>query len=116
MHLTQFPAAIHTSQLNLLRAEQLLRPLQATVDHLTAKIEYEIAFDPELKNDAQRKARRIELSSTPDYIQAVEALQVVKDGLEAMKVNHKLLVDRFSVCKLEKCEAIIAMELRSNAA
>ncbi len=115
MNLNQFPDAIHAIQCNLLQANQTLRQLQIIVDQLNGRIEYEIAFDVNLKNDAQRKARRIELMSTVEYCQAVEQFQAAKDHFNQIEIDYKLLVDRFAVAKLEKRETIAALELRAGA-
>lgn len=114
MQLVQFPQAIHSCQHNLLKAGQLVRQLQANLDRLSAKIDSEVAFDLELKNEAQRKARRIALTETPEYAKAMELLQVAKDRLTEMEIDHQLLLNQFAVLKLRKWESIVQKEIQTR--
>lgn len=70
MKLVDYPVAIAEKERQLLRIEQHLRRLQDTVNRLTAEIDTEIAFDSELRNDAQRRAKRLELMGAADYRKA----------------------------------------------
>lgn len=115
MNLASYPKAIHASQVQQLRAEQLVRKLKEKVGQILAKIDYEIAWDTELKNDAQRKARRIELMNQAEYKDALELLQAAEDNLKESQIELELLTNQFTVAKLEKREAIAKLETRANA-
>ncbi|MGC8711728.1 MAG: hypothetical protein ACP5RH_04995, partial [Leptodesmis sp.] len=79
MKLIDYPAEIAEKQRQLLRIEQHIRRLQEIVNGLTAEIDTAIAFDSDLKNDAQRKAKRLELMSTAEYRKAVANLLMAQD-------------------------------------
>jgi hypothetical protein len=79
---------------------------------MTAEIDTTIAFDTELRNDAQRKARRLDLMSTAEYRKAVANLQMAQDERAEIDIDLNLLRNQFSVLKLEKREAIAIRELQ----
>lgn len=110
--LKEFPQAIAQVQRQLLKTDQQLRQLSESVAILTAAIERQIAFDPTLKNDAQRKARRTELmESDRDYIAAANALKSVQDRRETLLIELQFLRNQFSVLKLDVRAAIATKEL-----
>lgn len=113
MKLTDYPDAIADLQRQLLRTEQHLRQLSESVTFCTAAIDRQIAFDSELRNDSQRKARRAELlESDPDYITATNALKAAQDQKAELEIELGLLRNQFSLLKLEKREAIAVRELQ----
>ena len=71
MRLLDYPATIAQKQRELLQSEQHIRRLQDILNRLTAEVDTTIAFDSDLRNDAQRKAKRLELMKTSDYRKAV---------------------------------------------
>lgn len=88
------------------------RHLQEIVNGLTAEIDTAIAFDSDLKNDAQRKAKRLELMSTAEYRKAVANLLMAQDERAEIEIDTNLLRNQFSVLKLQLREAIAARELQ----
>jgi multidrug resistance efflux pump len=112
MKLIDYPAAIAERQRDLLQADQRIRRLQDTLNRLTAEIDTAIAFDTELRNDAQRKAKRLELMSSAEYRKAVATLQMAQDERAEIEIDLSLLRNQFSVLKLEKREAIGIRELQ----
>ncbi|MBE9178627.1 hypothetical protein IQ268_08650 [Oculatella sp. LEGE 06141] len=116
MNLSNYPEAIAQSQFQLLLAERTVRRLQEQLTRLTAKIDSAIAFDADLKNDAQRKAKRTELLESPEYLEVAEVYQAAKDKHAEMEIELQLLLNRFSVAKLEQRHAIAIMELRTASA
>jgi hypothetical protein len=78
----------------------------------TAEIDTAIAFDTELRNDAQRKAKRMELMNTAEYRKAVAILQMAQDERAEIEIDLSLLRNQFSVLKLEKRDAIATRELQ----
>jgi chromosome segregation ATPase len=110
--LNQYPEAIADLQRKLLKTDQRIRQLAESVAILTAAIERQIAFDVSLKNDSQRKARRVELmESDGDYISASIALKAAQDRRESLLIELQLLRNQFSVLKLDMREAIAVKEL-----
>lgn len=112
MKLIDYPVAIAEKQRNLLQTEQHIRRLQDIINRLTAEIDTAIAFNTELKNDAQRKAKRLELMSAPDYRRAATNLQITQDERAEIEIDLNLLRNQFSVLKLQLREAIAARELQ----
>ncbi len=71
MQLNEYPQAIADLQRQLLELDQRLTAQREQVAFCLNSIDRAIAFNQELKNDAQRKAKRTELMETDqDYIQA----------------------------------------------
>ena len=112
MKLIDYPAAIAQQQRSLLREEQHVRRLQEVVNRLIAEIDMQIAFDTELKNDAQRKAKRIKLMKAPEYQTAFINLQMAHDRRSEIEIDLNLLRNQLSVMKLEMREAIAIRELQ----
>jgi hypothetical protein len=112
MKLLEYPAAIAESQRQLLRADQRIRRMQDILNNMTAEIDTAIAFDPNLKNDAQRKAKRLELMQAVEYRKAVANLQIAYDQRTEIEIDLGLLRNQFSALKLEMREAITARELQ----
>jgi hypothetical protein len=112
MKLIDYPAVIAERQRDLLKLEQRIRRLQDVLNRLTAEIDTTIAFDVDLRNDAQRKAKRLELMSAAEYRKAVANLQMAQDERSEIEIDLGLLRNQFSVLKLEKREVIAMRELQ----
>jgi len=112
MKLIDYPIAIAEKQRYLLQTEQHIRRLQDILNRLTAEIDTAIAFDCDLRNDAQRRARRVELMSAPDYRRSVANLQIAQDERAEIEIDLNLLRNQFSVLKLHLREAIISCEMQ----
>lgn len=112
MKLIEYPATIAERQRDLLQADQRIRRLQDVLNRLTADIDTTIAFDTDLRNDAQRKAKRLELMSSAEYRKAVANLQIAQDERSEIEIDLNLLRNQFSVLKLEKRETIAIRELQ----
>lgn len=112
MKLIDYPARIAERQRDLLQAEQRVRRLQDVLNRMMADIDTTIAFDVELRNDAQRKAKRMDLMSAAEYRKAVANLQIAQDERAEIEIDLNLLRNQFSVLKLEKRESIAVRELQ----
>ena len=110
MEFSTYPNAIYEAQIRHYKAERLERQLKDKLAEVTNKIDYQIAFHVELKNDAQRKAMRIELMSHSEYREAIERLRAAEYDLRVAQIELELLVNQFTVAKLEKRELIAAYE------
>lgn len=80
--LKDFPDAIASIQYKILSIEDQVSPVKDELLELEAEFEAMVAFDNELKNDNQRKARRSELqakhsrgSGIDDHAQGVSSQQ-----------------------------------------
>lgn len=112
MKLIDYPNAIAQTQRQLLQAEQHIRRLQEVVNNLTAEFDTSIAFDITLKNDAQRKARRVEMMQSVEYRRAVTNLLTAQDRRAELEIDLNLLRNQLSVLKLELRERITQRELQ----
>lgn len=112
MRLLDYPAAIAQKQRELLRTEQHVRRLQDVLDRLTAEIDTTIAFNPDLRNDAQRKAKRLEMMAAADYRKAAANLQIAQDQHAELEIDLNLLRNQFSVLKLEIRESLASREMQ----
>lgn len=111
MKLNEYPIQIANLQRQLLAQEQQVRRLKDTLATFDREIEGTIAFDPDLKNDAQRKAKRAELMATEDYQGLLLDLRSAQDTQAELEIDLEFLRSQFSVAKLEQREAIVSMEL-----
>jgi hypothetical protein len=117
MQLNEYPQAIADLQRQLLDLDQRLTAQREQVAFCLNSIDRSIAFNQELKNDAQRKAKRTELMETDqDYIQATLELKHLEEMRGQMDIDLKLLSNTFSILKLERREAIARLELNSSLA
>jgi hypothetical protein len=111
MKLSEYPEVIARLQYQILDLDQLIISLAESVKIFEAEIDKQIAFDSNLKNDAQRKARRIELQQTDgDYYTASRQLLETKSKRDLLQIQLELVKNQFSVLKLEKREAIARAE------
>lgn len=108
--LKDYPQAIAKQQVILLGASQHVRALQEAIAMRTAEIERIVAYDESLTNDVKRKAKRAELMEHMDYKAMQQDLQVAIDRRAAIEIDLNLLLNQFSVLKLEKREAIAQLE------
>lgn len=116
MKLAEYPQAIASLQFQILDFDQHIITLTESVKVFEAEIDKEIAFDSNLKNDAQRKARRIELQQTDgDYYSASRQLLEAKSKRDLLQIQLELLRNQFSLLKLEKREAIARLEAQVAA-
>lgn len=115
MKLNEYPTAIAHLQRQTLELDQKLISLIESAKIFEFEIDKAIAFDPTLKNDAQRKARKIELSQTDgDYYEANRQLLEAKEKRERLAIELELKRNSFTVSKLEKREAIARMETQND--
>ena len=116
MKLNEYPQAIAHQSRQLLEFDQSLIGLTESVKIFEAEIDKVIAFDVNLKNDAQRKAKRVELQQTDgDFYSSSLLLKQTKEKRDLLAIDLELLRNQFAIAKLEKREAIAQMELQSAA-
>jgi hypothetical protein len=101
MQLSEYPPAIAQAETALVIQKEAVQRYQDELDRVTNAIETEIAFDPNLKNEAQRKSRRFELMQSEDYCESAAVLRQVQAGEIHMEIHLRLLQNQFSVAKLQ---------------
>ena len=79
---------------------QKLNCLEGSIDLYKLDIEKAIASDDTLKNDTQRKAKRLELQLKADYNQMISDILKSKDKISNLEIELNLANNRFSVAKL----------------
>lgn len=110
MKLSKYPAAIASHQQKLLEANKMLECLLSDLEAKEAEIESAIAFDVELKNDAQRRARKLELIHSITYQSLKSLVHNQRITRDTIQIELTQLLNEFSVSKLEVREKIANLE------
>jgi hypothetical protein len=98
--LTEYPSKIATKARDLRRDQDGLLILRDALSTLQAEIEMAIAIDAELKNDTQRKAKRLELQRQSHYVQMLSEVRETEFKCDMAAIVLQRLRDEFSVMKL----------------
>lgn len=114
MTLAEYPELIARAHFELLKTEQAARDFQAALDQVVAKIKLEIAFDPGLKNEQQREARKLELMQGSEVGAIVSSLNACKDEQARKAIELELLRNQFAVAKIAERRAIAQLELEKS--
>ena len=116
MKLSDYPTAIAKLQRQILELDQEIITLSESVSLFASLIDKAIAFDTSLKNEAQRKATKLERQQDdPDYYEASTALKEAKRKRDQLGIELDLLRSQFSVAKLEARSAIVHLEAQVAA-
>ena len=110
MKLNEYPQAIADIELRIFHTTQDIEIQTERLSFLDGEIETAIAADKTLKNEQQRKTRRLELQQEPDYLEAKSALKEAKRTRDGWNIKLNLLRNQFSVAKLELRMAIAQLE------
>lgn len=102
MKLNEYPQQIYQQQLKIHHWEQQIEIHTEQLMFMDADIENAIALDKDLKNDQQRKAKRLEMQQHPDYLQIKTQLKEAKEKRILESIYLDLMCNQFSVLKLEE--------------
>jgi hypothetical protein len=118
MKLNQYPKKIAQLRQELLELELELESLTELVKSYEAEIEKTIAFDKELTNESQRKAKKVAMKADPtkDYYQLAQVLRKKREEREIKAIDLELIRNQFSLAKLEKRQEIAQLELNAQLA
>jgi len=107
MKLSQYPAAIAQATQAVNELDAQVAAVQLHINRLEGNADKVAAFESELKNDSQRKARRFEVLETNlEYQRALDKLiQLTAEKANAI-AHLEYLRNQFSVAKLEARLAI----------
>jgi len=107
VELSHYPTAIAQAAQRVNEIDSQLMAVQQQVDRFEGNADCAAAFDLDLKNDTQRKARRFELLLVnPEYQQAMDT-QMRLTAEKANAIAHlEYLRNQFSVAKLSARSAI----------
>ncbi|WP_373693707.1 hypothetical protein [Limnofasciculus baicalensis] len=107
MNLSQYPAAIAQAAQTVNELESQIRAVQLNLNRLEANADKKVAFESDLKNDSQRKARRFELLEVNlEYQHAMNTLMRLTTQKANALANVEYIRNQFSVAKLEARLAI----------
>jgi len=116
MNLKEYPGAIAKLQIEVLDFDLLIEQTHSIVKEIEAEVDTEIAFDTNLRNDAQRKAKRQQLlDEHSNYWEKQETLTQYRRKRELIFIELCQYQNEFSVLKLERREAIARLELQANS-
>ncbi|KAF3884499.1 MULTISPECIES: hypothetical protein [Nostocales] len=107
MQLNHYPAAIAQAVQRVNEIDSQLMAVQHQINRFEGNADRNAAFDIDLKNDTQRKARRFELLLVnQEYQKAVDTfMRLTSDKANAV-AHVEYLRNQFSVAKLETRLAI----------
>lgn len=108
--LKQFPNKIAKAETKVLNLDREIKIHKENLSFMDGEIELAIANNKELKNEQQRKTRRLELRQEPDYLQAKAALTEANENRDKAQIDLNLIRNQFSVAKLETRVAIANLE------
>ncbi len=107
MQLSHYPTAIAQAAQRANEIDSQLLAVQQVIHWVEGNAERVAAFELELKNDNQRKARRFELLLTNQEYQKAVDTSIRLTGEKANALAHlEYLRNQFSVAKLEARSAI----------
>lgn len=109
--LKQFPKTIAKIEKQLLKLNQEIEIQHQLIGFLDADIEKVIADDKALKNDQQRKSKRLELQQQPDYLEVKRKLTELKEKRDLTSIQLNQSRSEFSVMKLELRMQIANLEV-----
>ncbi|MGK7895079.1 MAG: hypothetical protein AB4372_16025 [Xenococcus sp. (in: cyanobacteria)] len=110
LKLNQFPNKIAEAETKILGLAHQVTIHKENLSFMDGEIELAIAFNKELKNEQQRKTKRLELKQEPDYLQAKASLTEATEKRDKAQIELNLIRNQFSVAKLEMRQKIANLE------
>ncbi len=112
MQLTEYPEHIAKCRQRLITLTLTAESLAELLKAYEGEIKLKVAFDKNLKNEAQRKGKELELKGDPqgDYAQLSRELKQCREEKEMQECQLELLRNQFSVAKLELRKQIAELE------
>ena len=109
-NLNQFPNKIAEAETKILGLDRQVAIHKENISFMDGEIELQIASNKELKNEQQRKTKRLELRQQPDYLQAKAELTEATEKRDKAQIDLNLIRNQFSVAKLEMRQQIASLE------
>lgn len=107
MNLSQYPAAIAQAAQTVNELDAQISAVQLSINRQEANADKKVAFESDLRNDSQRKARRFELLEVNlEYQHALNSLMRLTTQKANAIAQLEYLRNQFSVAKLETRLAI----------
>jgi hypothetical protein len=101
MDLDQYPAAIAEAAHPVSELEARLTTLKRHQADLEGRADLQTAFDPELKNELQRKAKRFELLNEPEYGNVMQCIGLLTHEKATAVTTLERLRNEFAAAKLQ---------------
>jgi hypothetical protein len=117
LSLSQYPTAIAQTAQSVTEIEQQIMEAQQHLARLEGNADRVVAFEPNLKNDNQRRARRFEvLQANLEYKHACNAMTRLTTEKSHASARLEHLRNEFSVAKLETrlqiAQQLVGLETR----
>jgi hypothetical protein len=109
--LINYPKDIADVQKCIVRLDRRIRKAQRLLDTRNYEIEQAIADDTDLKNDQQRRAKRLAHTQDPEYIALSEAVADATDRKTRLEIQLGQLRNEFSILKLQYRDEIVSKEV-----
>src|SRR5579883_3012433 len=101
LELRDYPELIAEKELALLRLDRQITRDKNALESAINEIEREIAFDEELRNDHQRRAKKHEMLTSQAWYEELTARIAETEGeIRRMSIELNLLRNQFSLEKL----------------
>ncbi len=101
MELIDYPEAIAEQARKTLEVDRQMRQLQSEIDSSVHAVNSQVAFDPTLKNQNQRDARKTELlAANTEYTVKLAEIDAIRVERSLLKVELEYLRNKFSALKL----------------
>ncbi len=111
MELHEYPGAIAQIQYQILNLDQQIEKFSQAISRICNQFEMQVAFDPELKNEQQRKAKKAELlRQSGDYEELSSYLAKNSFKRSQLEIQLEQLKNEFTVLKLSQREQIARIE------
>ena len=101
MELIDYPRAINEKAHKCLEVFQQVQQQKSEIDCLVNAVFCQVAFDPTLKNQNQRDARKATiLAEDRQYTEKLAKLQTLKNELVSLKIHLEYLRNKFAAVRL----------------
>ena len=101
MELIDYPEMIAEQTRKTLEVDRRMRQLQAEIDSSLHAVSGQVAFDPTLKNQNQRDARKTELlAANAEYTVKLAEIDAIRFERSLLKVELEYLRNKFAALKL----------------
>ena len=108
--LPEFPNAIAEFERRLNLQNRQISTLLAAIVEIEGEVDGKIAFDANLKNDAQRKAKRTELLAESFYQKCLADCEEAQDRRREVEIELERLHNLFTIAKLQMRHATAQLE------
>ena len=112
LDLRDYPELIAEKELALLRLDRQVNRDRSSLDLAVNEIERDVAFDENLKNDHQRRAKKHEmLTSQPWHEELTDRIDQTEAEIRRLTIELNLLRNQFSLEKLLLRERVALAEI-----